>query len=207
MTAPKITVTGQVQAKVTGVSRGNDLSLMAFGLICLVGTLGCFWLSLWQPWAIVGAIAFLVGLGFVLYVWHRGAEVRNQTELPPGQFNWKNDGEELALTLPLDTKNYIARQMLLGLRTLVQDRQPLPASRGAVTGNPADEKNLREYSAEERKVLEKQWAAELLQHDEKVVKELESAMQSLKSGKLLGTPEEAENQLDTGMPQLKNPLT
>ena len=205
---PEISLTGQLQANISGVSHGTDISLIVFGIVCLVGTLGCFVLSLWQPWASVGAAAFLVGFGFVLYVWRQGAAARTQAEAPPAQFTWRSDGNEMAVSIPLDSQNYVAKKILSGMRSLIQGREPPPTPRGEVRGNPADEKSLREYSENERRTIEEKWALEVSKHDQVVVEQLESAIRSLESEIADGNarsmlPLQGSN---TGMPQVKDAL-
>jgi len=107
---------------------------------------------------------------------------RAQTDAPPGQFTWKSGTEELALSLPMDQRNYVIKRMLSGMRSIVQARELPPSPRGAVRGNPADEAALKEYLPEEQQAVEKKWAQEIPKHDELVVDQLEAAIKSLESG-------------------------
>jgi len=179
---PNIVLRGEMQAKITGASRGTDISLIVLGAICLIGTLGCFWLSLWISWAVVGAVAFLAGFGFVLYVWRTGTEARMQQEAPVAQLSWRTERDEVAISMPLDSQNYIAKRMLSGMRAVVQSRGTLPTPRGVVTGSPADGKALREYGDDECRLIEEGWAREVAKHDALVVEKLNSAVRSLESG-------------------------
>jgi hypothetical protein len=179
--APQISMSAAMQAKISGVSRGTDVSVLVLAPVCLIGAVGCFWLSIWVPWALGGAAAFLLGFGFVLYVWRRGTAARTQTEAPPAEFTWRSGTQELMLSVPLDQDNYVVKKMLAGMRSLVQARELPPAPTGAVEGNPADAKALREYSAEERQSVQRKWAQEIPKHDELVVGQLDAAIESLES--------------------------
>lgn len=198
--APKLSLTGQMQAKISGVSRGTDISLMVFGGICLIGTLGCFWLSLWQPWAAAGSVIFLLCFIFILYVWRQGTPARAQAEAPPAQLTWKSDGNELAVSIPVDSQNYVVKQMLSRMRAIVHSRTPLPSPHGEVRGSPTDEKSLKEYSDDERRAVAEKWSAEISTHDHTVVEQLELTMKSLESGN--SEICESTDSTDTGMPQL-----
>jgi len=57
-----------MQANISGTSRGTDLSLLVLAGVSLAGAIGCFWLSIWIPWALIGDAVFLSGFGYVLYV-------------------------------------------------------------------------------------------------------------------------------------------
>jgi hypothetical protein len=170
---PNISLTGQMQAEISGVSRGTDVSLIALGAVCLIGSLGCFFLSMWQPWAVAGAIFFLICFAFVLFVWRQGTSARAQAEAPPAQITWKSADEELALSLPLDGDNLVAKKMLSGMRTIIQNREPLPAPRGQVNGSPADRSALKEYTQEESRSIMQKLEKEASTHDLKVVELLE----------------------------------
>jgi len=203
---PEISLTGQMQANISGVSHGTDISLIVFGIVCLIGTLGCFALSLWQPWASVGAVAFLVGFGFILYVWRQGAAARTQAEASPAQFTWKSGVNEVAVSIPLDSQNYVAKKILSGMRSLIQGREPPPTPRGEVRGNPSEQESLKEYSENERSAIEEKWAREVSKHDQVVVEQLESAIKSLESE----SPDENTRAVlpfegsNAGMPQVKD---
>lgn len=197
---PKVSVSAGIQANLAGTSRGTDFSLLGLGTISLVGALGCLWLSIWTPWALIGSGVFLSGFLYILNVWRKGTSARAMTDSPPATISWKSASEELAISIPNDDQNYAARKMLAGMRAVMQQRQLPPTPRGSVQGNPADHASLTEYSPEERAAVEKKWAEDVPRHDEKVVDELTSAIRSLESGSNILTPGSAGK--DEGLQQL-----
>ena len=195
-----LSLSGEVQVNISGTSRGTDISLIALACVSLFGSVGCFWLSIRIPWALIGAFGFLAGFGYILSVWRRGVAARAQADAPGAQFMWKSDSQAMTVTLPVDPDNYVVKRMLSGMRSIVQARELPPTPRGAVLGNPADEKALAEYSPEEQQAIERTWAKEILEHDDLVVEELATASKSLQSGSATGAetcPTEAP-----GIPQL-----
>jgi hypothetical protein len=200
---PQVSLNGQLQATISGVSRGTDISLILFGVVCLIGALGCFWLSPITPWALAGAFGFLIGFGFVLSVWRKGIAARTQADIAPAQLTVKTPDAEVALSVPLDPENVIAKRLLSTMRTIIHARKPLPPPRGYVKNNPADGSSLHEYTDQERQALTNKWSAEVATHDNIVVEQLETAIRSVGSGatELREEPDE-EKVPATGMPQL-----
>src|SRR5690242_14521693 len=171
---PKQSFEARVKARVSGVSRGTDLSLLGLALFCVFGVIGCFWASLWVSSAKFGAWIFLAAFLFLLVAWAKGLSDRNALDVPPAQLSVTSGPDSFNLSLPLDKRDYVFKKMFSCMRTVVQARAILPAPRGAVVGNPSDAKVLREYSPEERAVVEKRWNEEIPKHDEQVIEGLVS---------------------------------
>lgn len=178
-----------IWARLSGILRGGDPSLVILSIVCLAGVLGSLALMPRTPWALAAVFGFLLAFAFLLYGWKTTLAARAQMEAPLTQIRVTSD--TLSVVGPVPDQRTAVQNLLALLRAAIQSRQMPPPPRGQVQGNPADDNSLREYASVERDALYNRFLQEIPGHDRQVIEQIASAERALEATTEPAVPSQA----------------